>query len=117
MVNVNTRKKINLDDVLNVMLEPLLEPYTFTAEEFTEDNGTITLWSNDLNLWGSGKNKEEAIKDLASEILGYAEDYYKEFDLWARGWRKAHIPYLTKALIINDVEKIGGLIICHPGEI
>ena len=99
------------------MLELLLEPYTFTAKEFTDDYEGIIMWSNELDVWGSGKTKEDAIKDLSAEILGYAEDYCNDLDFWARGNGKKKIPYVLKALILNDIETIGGSIICRHGEI
>jgi len=54
---------------------------------------------------------------MAEAILEYSEDYYKDFEIWAKGWRIPHIPYVLKALMLNDLEKIGGLITCRPGEI
>jgi len=99
------------------IIENLLEPYKFTAEEFIEDDGSVTLGSVELDLVENGKDKEEAIKKLAAGILEYSEFYYEDFDFWARGDRKLHMPYVFKALMLNDAEKIGGLISCRPGEI
>ena len=99
------------------ILENMLESYRFTADRYVEDDGSVTLSLVEIDLVENGKNDEEALKEMAKAILEYAEDYYKEFKLWARGWRIPHIPYVFKALILNDVEKIGGLITCRPGEI
>ena len=99
------------------VLENILEPYVFTADRYVEDDGSITLSLVDIDLAENGKNDEKALKKMAAAILEYAEDYYKEFHIWAKGWRIPHIPYVFKALILNDVEKIGGLITCRPGEI
>ena len=57
-----------------------------------------------------------AIKKLANAILEYSEDYYKDFAYWSRGGRKSHVPYVFKALILNDIDKIGGLIKCSNGK-
>ena len=54
---------------------------------------------------------------MAKEILEYAEDFYKEFNYWSIAEnRKSHIPYVFKALIVDDIQKIGDLIICQNGE-
>lgn len=98
------------------ILESMLEPYTFTAKEFGEDDGSVTLSLNEMDLVDNGKDKQEALLNLAKDILEYAEIFFEDFDGWARGERKAHIPYLLKALIINDAEKIRGLISCRLGK-
>jgi len=98
-------------------IEIMLEPYTFTADRYVEEDGSITLGLVEIDLAENGKDDKEALKKMAAAILEYAEDYYKEFDLWAKSWRIPHIPYVFKALMLNDVEKIGGLITCRPGEI
>ena len=98
------------------IIESILEPYDFTAEEYIEDNGSVTLSLNEMDLVENGKDKQEALINMGRGILEYADDFYNDFDSWAKGYRKAHIPYLLKALIINDAAKIGGLVQCHPGE-
>jgi hypothetical protein len=98
-------------------LENMLSAYSFTADRYVEDDGSITLSLVDIDLAENGKDDEEVLKKMANGILEYAKDYYKEFNVWAKGWRIPHIPYVFKALILNDVEKIGGLIICRHGEI
>ena len=99
------------------LIENLLSAYNFSADEFIEDDGSVTLSLNEIDLVENGKNKDEALFNMAKSILEYSEDYYNDFPYWAVGNRKAHIPYVFKALIINNVEKIGELITCHPRKI
>ena len=110
MITMNTATDVKI-------IENLLEPYTFTAKEFADDYEGIIMWSDELNIWGSGKTKEAAIKNLASEILDFSEDYCNDINYWSKGDGKKQIPYVLKALILNDIEKLGGLITCRPGEI
>ena len=119
MVNANIKEKIKLDDVLDVMLEPLLESYKFTANEYFEEDGSVVLNLVEISfLIETGKDREEAIKNMAAGILDYAGDYCNDFNYWYSGTNtKLHLPYVLKALILNDIEKIGGLITCRPGEI
>jgi len=111
-----TRDCMFLGD-LNI-LKSMLEPYKFTARKYVEDNGSITLGLEEIEfLAENGIDEQDAIKKLAKAILEFSEDFYKEFSYWSSGNGKKHIPYIFKALILNDVEKIGGLITCRPGEI
>ena len=54
---------------------------------------------------------------LGRAILEYAEDYYKEFQVWsAAPNRKGHVPYVLKALITGDASKLGDMIKCQAGR-
>jgi hypothetical protein len=95
----------------------LLSAYKFTANKYIEDDGSVTLGLIELDLAENGKDEQEAIKKIAQAILEYSEDYYNEFDIWSSAPnRKSHIPYVFKSLLLNDIEKIGGLITCRPGK-
>ena len=99
------------------LLDELLSAYSFHAELFTEDNGSVTISLDEFDLVENGSNEQEAVQILAASILEYAEDFYSDFPYWARGDRKAHTPYVVKVLILNDIQKIGGLIVCRHGGI
>lgn len=98
-------------------VETLLEGYSFTAERFVEDDNSITLSLNELDIVENGVSEQEAKTKLAQAILDYAEDFYKDFSYWRSAPnRKSHIPYVFKALALDDAEKIGELIICQDGN-
>jgi hypothetical protein len=99
------------------VLQNILEPYKFTATKYIEPDGSVTLALTEIDLAENGADEQEAIRKMAAGILDYAGDFYKEFSYWARGGRINHIPYVLKALILNDAEKIGELITCRLGEI
>ena len=109
-----TRDYMLLAD-LNTITQ-LLEPYSFTAEEYIEDDGSVTLSLDQIDLVENGENRKDAVEKMSSAVLEYAEDFYKEFAYWARGDRKAHIPFVLKALVLGDANEIGGLIQCRHGE-
>ena len=110
-----TRDYMMLADIDFLMV--LLESYTFSAKVFNEDDDSVTLELNEIDLVANGKDEEEAKKNMAQEIIDYAEDFYREFNYWSIAPnRKAHIPYVFKALILDDVKKIGDLILCQSGE-
>ena len=110
-----TRDKIWMSDL--DLLKDILEIYSFNATRYIEPDGSITLSSDELDLIENGLTDEDAKLKLGAAILEYAEDYYAEFELYSRAPnRKAHIPYIIKALIIGDGDKIGRSILCHDGK-
>ena len=110
-----TRDYMFLSDL--PILESLLQAYTLSAVKYVEDDGSVTLSLDQLDLVENAPTEQDALKNLSSAILEYAEDYYREFAYWSRGDRKLHIPYVLRALILNDTQKIGGLIKCRHGGI
>lgn len=100
------------------LFENILDVYNFTAKKMVEDDGSITLSLNEIDLVENADNEEAAILALSKSILEYAEDYFNEFSLWSVAPnRKGHIPYVLKALILDDPEKIGELItVCQDGK-
>ena len=110
-----TRDYMMLADI--DFLKILLAPYEFHAKKFHEDDGSITLELEEIDLVVNAESEQKAIEKMAQEIIEYAEDFYNEFNYWSVAPnRKTHIPYVFKALILDDVEKIGELIICQDGE-
>ena len=110
-----TRDYLFLSDI-NV-LESILSAYSFHAETLHEDDGSVTISLDEIDLVENATDLPGAIHKLACAILEYSEDYYGEFTYWSRGDRKSHIPYVFKALILNDAGKIGALIKCRHGKI
>lgn len=96
----------------------LLSGYKFSATEFIEDDGSVTLSLNEMPLAENAATKKEAINILSNAILEYAIDFYNEFSLYYNAPnKKAEIPYVFKALILDDAKKIGACIKCQVGAI
>lgn len=110
-----TRDKMwfsNLETMLDI-----LEVYRFTATKFIEEDNSVTLSLNEIDLVENGRNEQEARLNLAKSILEYSLDYYNEYETYSHSPnRKGHIPYIFKALIIEDAEKIGEMIQCQDGK-
>lgn len=110
-----TRDYMMLSDIN--FLEELLIAYKFTALKIIEEDGSVTLSLNEIDLIENAPTEEEAKLKLAESILEYAEDYYEEFNYWnSSPNRKAHVPYIFKALVLNDINKIGDFIECQSGR-
>lgn len=110
-----TRDKMWLSN-LEIMSE-ILKVYCFTAAKYTEEDGSVTLSLNEIDLVENGKSEQEARFNLGSTILEYAVDYYNDYELYSQSPnRKAHIPYIFKALIIDNPKEIGDNIKCLDGK-
>lgn len=98
-------------------MSQILSAYQFTAEQFIEDDSTITLSLDQIDLVENGKTESEVKEKLAQAIMEYAVDYYENYSLYSIAPnRKEHIPYIFKALITDDIGELGESIICHAGK-
>lgn len=98
-------------------METILEGYTFTAERYVEDDGSITLSLNEIDLIENGKTDKEVRLAMGNSIMEYSIEFYGDYALYSRTPnRKSHIPYIFKALIMDDSEKIGAGIQCRDGK-
>ncbi len=110
-----TRDNMILADVS--FMESILAPYEFSAETLKEDDGSYTISLNEIDLVENADNLENAKMKLAKSILEYSEDFYEEFKYWSSAPNRVdHIPYVFKALIKNDPQKIGDMIRCQAGK-
>ena len=110
-----TRDYLFLSDM--GVLEKILSVYSFHAEIMIEDDDSVTLALDEIDLIENAPDLPGAVSALSRSILEYSEDFYNDFSYWSRGNRKSHIPYIIKALILNDTVKIGELIKCRRGKI
>ncbi len=103
---------INRDDI-----GLILSNIAFSANEFIEDDGSVTLSLNEIDIVSHGQDHDEALDNLAAEIEEYAQDYYADFEYWFSGLnRKVHYPYIMRVLALDDREKLKGIISCQPGK-
>ena len=106
-----TRDFLVLTDVK--LMENLLSAYSFTAGKTLEKDGSVTLKLNELDLSENAQTEAEAKNLLGKSILAYAEEYYNQFAVLSTAPdKKAHVPYVLKALMIDDAEMIGASIEC-----
>ncbi len=95
----------------------ILEAYHFTAVKYMEEDGSVTLSLNEIDLVENGADEQEARMKLAKSILDYSLEYYNEYETYSHSPnRKPHIPYIFKALIIDDLETIGEMLQCQDGK-
>jgi antitoxin YefM len=110
-----TRDQLLLADI--TFLETILSTYEFTATSYEEEDGSITLSLNELDLAENAETEALAKKNLAEAIMEYAKDFYNEFEYWNSAQnRKAHVPYVFKALIQQNIHTLEELISCQAGK-
>lgn len=98
-------------------ISELLEAYYFTAMKYVEGDNSVTLSLNEIDLVENGKDEQEARLNMGRAILEYALDYYNDYKMYSHSPnRKKHIPYIFKALIIDNPEKIGDMLQCQDGK-
>lgn len=98
-------------------MSEILQVYSFSAEKYIEDDGSVTLSLIEIDLIENAKTEQLARLALGKAILEYSLEYYDNYALYSRSPnRKGHIPYIFKALIMDNSEEIGEIIICQDGK-
>jgi len=89
-------------------LSAMLNDVRYSVEvEYDEETGEFVASMNGFWFVEAGESEEEAIHQLAKQLLDYAEDYFKEFNKYFYAPNlKPQVPKATKALVCNDVEEI-----------
>lgn len=101
---------------LDTMIE-ILKAYQFTAQKLLEADGSVTLSLNEIDLIENGTNEMAARLALGNAILEYSMDYYNDYAYYSHSPnRKGHVPYIFKAIIMDDPQKIGESILCQDGK-
>jgi len=65
------------------LFESVLAACKYTAHKMLEDDGSVTLLLDELDLVENGLNEFDAKYALAKSILEYAEDFYDNFYLYS----------------------------------
>lgn len=95
-------------------LSALLTNVQYEAAEFKEDDGSVTLSLDAMDIAVNAETLASAKFDLAQAILEYAEEYYSNFETYsASPNRRSHLPYIMKALIAESTEEIVAHIVCR----
>ena len=100
------------------MLEQIIGGVTLVANQFIEADNSVTLSLEELDITAHGDTLQSAKAELANNLLEYAEEYYREFELYSRAPnRKNHLPFVIKALIAKSPSELEDAIVCRVGKI
>lgn len=95
----------------------LVSSIRYIADEYREDDGTVTLSLCDMDIVANGPDIASVKKLLVQNIMEYAEEYYSSYELYyASPNRKAHLPYIIKALTAKDPDELEEAVLCRPGK-
>jgi hypothetical protein len=98
-------------------ISALVADVKYVADEFLEEDGSVTLSLRDMDIIANGKDILSAKKALVQDILEYADEYYAEYQqYYAAPNRKAHLPYIMKALTAKNPEELEEAVLCQPGR-
>ncbi len=102
---------INIDT-----MKEALYGYRFTFRKYVEKDNSVTLSADKLDIVVNDKDEYLAEIALARDIKEYAEDFYDNYAVWSVAPnRKAHIPYILKALMLDE-EAIREELTCQDGR-
>ncbi|MDW7674905.1 MAG: exoribonuclease R [Bacillota bacterium] len=106
------RKKAEEVLVLRVDLQKmLLSHFSLKPEIISEDDKSITLSLDQLEIYINGSTLDEAIKSLVEDLKFYAQDYIQRSQLFLHAPnRRSHFPYVLRVLLCNNDEEIRNLL-------
>ncbi len=100
-INFDMLKEILLEDKLQITL-------------MTEDDGSVTGVVEQLDITGNAADEDQLIKELADEVIAYAQDYYEEFSYWySAPNRREHLPYVLAVLACEPDDVVKELFVCQ----
>ncbi|MBQ3456355.1 MAG: hypothetical protein IJG36_07955 [Synergistaceae bacterium] len=113
MEQVSAMKNYDIQRMLFIFLESL----NFTVSFVEEDDSSVTGEIEELDLFANAESKSECMMILLEDMKEYAQDFYREFDLWSSAPnRRKHIPYVLKILSASDGKLLEAMK-CQAGEI
>lgn len=106
------RKKTEEILLLRVDLQKMLLTYfPLKPEIIPEDDKSITLALDHLEIFVNGVTLEEAVQELISDLKYYSQDYIQRSQLFLHAPnRRAHFPYVLRILLCDTDEEIRDLL-------
>lgn len=112
-VVVKPRKQSETSTFLlnEVLVQQLLQEITLKVKWFQEEDGSVTLGLDELELYVNGDTEDKALDELAEDAMVYAQDYMREPDRYFNAPnRRHHFPILFKVLLCNNKEEVKQLL-------
>jgi antitoxin YefM len=89
----------------------LLSSYALKPEVIREEDGSVTLALDQLELYVNGDSTDQAAQDLVNDLKFYAQDYMERSQLFLNAPnRRPHFPYILRVLMCESDEEIRGLL-------
>lgn len=95
----------------------LVENVKFVADRYIEADGSVTLSLTNLDIVANGADEPSAIHALVENIMEYAEEYYQDYDIYAKAPnRRGHLPYVMKAWTAQTPKELEDAVVCQDGK-
>ncbi len=92
-------------------VEEILSFYEFTMEYEQENKQYVGSLEQIADIIAEGSTLEELRLNLATNLIEYAEDYYKDFQRYYNAPnRHSHFPYVVRVMIQDSLEGVVKLI-------
>ena len=89
------------------LLKMILNDYKLNPEIIHEEDSSITLALDSLEIYTNNSTIDLAAKDLVEDLKIYAQDYMERSQLFLHAPnRKSHFPYVLKILLCDNDEEI-----------
>jgi hypothetical protein len=89
----------------------LLSNFKLKPEVINEDDGSVTLALDQLDIYVNSISLEDAISELIDDLKHYAQDFMKRSQLFLNAPnRKSHFPYILRILLCDSDEELRGLL-------
>lgn len=89
----------------------MLEKFPLRAEVLEEDDGSVTLALDQLDIAVNAPSLEQAMDELVQELKIYAQDYLDRAQLFLNAPnRRHHLPYVLRIALCGSDEEIKALV-------
>lgn len=106
------RKRTEQIALLRVdLLKMVLSEFTLKPEVIFEEDGSVTLAIDTLELYSNNSSIDLATTDLVEDLKIYAQDYMQRSQLFLNAPnRKSHFPYILRVLLCDNDQEIRDLL-------
>ena len=89
----------------------LLSNFSLKPEVLPEEDGSITLAIDLIDISINADSLDQAKQEMAKELSLYARDYMDRSQLFLNAPnRRSHFPYVLRILLCDNVEEVGQLL-------
>lgn len=101
-------------EILKKTLAEIQIHYSVSMET---DNSYVLECIEIEDLIATGKTLEMAVKDLATQLVEYSQEYYDNFNSYSMAPnRKDHIRYIMRVLLEQSISDVEALLVCQNGK-
>ena len=85
----------------------VLSHFSLRPQVYQENDGSVTLALDELDLFVNATNAEQAITELITDMKAYAQDYFDRSQLFLHAPnRRGHFPYVLRIMLCENDQDI-----------